>query len=300
MSGSGLSAAALVLGLAGCSSVETVPDAAESEHPIVQEPGTEVGFHRDCADATPYRVEAYAALRSEDGRARALARFYARRHAVQREEVFVGMALIAMEVDAGPAWADVPFAVRMDAGSNGRRIIGADHTRYGANPTPGVGELRSFRSDALGRMSWLDFIEPTEPEAANDRSRNHAPEMEASATELGLTQSERRVLLGLTLAHRKADDEIRLEGPALHVPDRIWNATPPEPRAMGFLETLNPLDKGSVWAWLANSARYRHCIEERREAKRWFDTGAMPEKSGRHSRPAAGGGHSTVTNTGLE
>ena len=69
---------------------------------------------------------------------------------------------------------------------------------------------------------------------------------------------------------------------------------------MGFLETLNPLDKGSVWAWLANSARYRHCIEERREAKRWFGAGAMPEKSGRHSRPAAGGGHSTVTNTGLE
>ena len=54
------------------------------------------------------------------------------------------------------------------------------------------------------------------------------------------------------------------------------------------------------WACVADSARYRHCIEERREAKRWFGSGAMPEKSGRHSRPAAGGGHSTVTNTGLE
>lgn len=39
---------------------------------------------------------------------------------------------------------------------------------------------------------------------------------------------------------------------------------------MGLLETLNPFHRGRVWAWLANSARYGHCVEERRYAKRWF------------------------------
>ena len=292
---------ALAVVLAGCATATDVPPrAAEPQNPIVHEAGTEIGFHRKCADAEPFWAQAYGAFRSGDGRVRALANLHARRDPVRLTEVVVGMRLVAMQVDAGPEWADAPLALRMDARSQGRRIVGADHAEYSANPAPGTGERRSFRTDARGRMAWLDFIEPTEPEGKTDRAYNWSPSMEVSATELGLTEPERRVLLDLTLTHRDTGDEIRLTGPSLRVPDRIWNETPPKPRVLGLVATLNPFDRGSVWAWLANSARYRHCIEERRAAKRWFGAGAMPEKSGRHSRPAAGGGHSTVTNTGLE
>ena len=38
----------------------------------------------------------------------------------------------------------------------------------------------------------------------------------------------------------------------------------------GAAESHNPIDKGSVWAALGNAARYGHCIDERRYAKRWF------------------------------
>ena len=259
-------AAALVLGLAGASCAGQAP-AAEPGHSFVHEPGTEIRFHRDCADAEPYQVEAYAALRSTDGRARALARFYARRHAVRREEVFIGMTLMAMEVDVGPtcrsrcAWKRVPTV----AGSSERSTADTARTPRPVSASSG----RSAPTRSAGCPCSTLSNRPN-PKGGTIGRANHAPVMEASGTELGLTQAERRVLFGLTLARRPGDDEMRLEGPTLHVPDRIGKATPPEPRAMGFLETINPLDEGSVWAWLTNSARYRHCVEERREAKRWF------------------------------
>ena len=254
----------------GSSADDAMSNAAETTDPIVHQAGAVVEFHRKCANAEPFRVGAYAALRSEDGRARALANFYARRDAVRREEVFVGMQLVALELQAGQEWADASYAIRLEAQANGSRVAGPDHTTYSANPEPGMGEQRAFRTDVHGHMAWLDFIEPTEPEREADRSYNWSPMLETTATELGLNESDRRLLLGLTLTHGETGAEIRLTGPALWVPDRVWNQIPPKPRRLGFFAMMNPLDKGSVWAAVGNAARYRHCVDERRHAKRWF------------------------------
>lgn len=272
MTRNGFFAVSLALVLAsGSSGDDALPDTG-AQDPIVQAAGTEVGFHRQCADADPYRVQAYASLQSQDGRARALARFYARRDAVRREEVFVGMNLVAMELEAGPKWGDTPFAMRLDASSSRGQVTGPDYTKYSTNPAPGMGEQRMFRTDGQGWMAWLDFVEPTEPEGKTERAYNWSPELEATATELGLDESERRVLLGLTFTHGETGAEIRLTGPALRVPDRLWNEIPPEPRMLGLFGMLNPFDEGSVWSWLSNAARYGHCVNERRYAKHWFRT----------------------------
>ena len=270
MTRNGFFAVSLALALASGSSGDNALPDAEVRESIVHKAGTEVGFHRQCADADPYRVQAYASLQSEDGRARALARFYARRDAVRREEIFVGMSLVAMELEAGPEWGDTPYAIRLHASSSTAQVTGHDYTEYSANPAPGMGEQRMFRTDARGSMAWLDFVEPTEPDRKTDRAYNWSPELEATATKLGLHDSDRRVLLGLTLTHGETSAEIRLTGPALWVPDRLWNEIPPEPRTLGLFGMLNPFDEGSVWSWLSNAARYGHCVNERRYAKHWF------------------------------
>ena len=262
-------------GLALASSGE--PEASEPEEPIVHEPGNDVRFERDCSDAEPYRVQAYAALRSEDGRARALVNLYARRDAVRLDEAFVGMRLVAMAIDAGPKWAAAPVSIYMSARSTDQMIHGAEHARYSANPTPGDGERRAFRTDGSGRMVWLDFVEPTEPEGETDRSHNWSPDLEVTATELGLTDHDRSATLDLTVAHAQTDAEIRLAGPALWVPEKIWSQKPDKPKALGLFGMLNPFEKGSVWRWLAHRTRYGHCIDERRHAKRWFSEGAIRE-----------------------
>ena len=253
------------------------PDAVKADEPIVYEPRNEIRFERYCSDAEPYRVQAYAALRSGDGRARALVNLYARRDAVRLDEVFVGMRLVAMAIDAGPKWAAAPFSIYMSARSSDQMIHGAEHARYSANPTPGDGERRAFRTDGSGRMVWLDFVEPTEPEGETDRSHNWSPELEVTATELGLTDQDRSATLNLTAAHAQTDAEIRLAGPALWIPERIWSQKPDKPKALGLFGMLNPFEKGSVWRWLAHRTRYGHCIDERRHAKRWFSEGAIRE-----------------------
>ena len=58
-------------------------------------------FERHCADAEAYQVQAYADLESEDGLARALVLAYARHDAVRRDDVFVGLRLVALRVRAG-------------------------------------------------------------------------------------------------------------------------------------------------------------------------------------------------------
>ena len=272
----------LFLALPGGSSADDpMSHAGKAQDPIVHDAATVVLFHRKCADAEPFRVEAYAALHSEDGRARALAKFYARRDAVQREAIFVGMRLVALELQAGPDWADAPYAVQLEARSSEREVVGPDHTTYSATPEPGMGEQRAFRTDAQARMEWLDFVEPTEPEGETNRAYNWSPMLETTATELGLNESDRRALLGLTLTHGETGDEIRLTGPALRVPDRVWHRTPPKPRKLGLFGMLNPFDKGSVWAALGNAARYGRCVDERRYAKHWFQkvSSTAPETS---------------------
>ena len=42
------------------------------------------------------------------------------------------------------------------------------------------------------------------------------------------------------------------------------------PRPLGFFETLNPFERGGIWGALVDGARYDHCIDERRAAKRLF------------------------------
>ena len=267
MSPNGFFAVAMVLALTS----ELSADDAKAKESIVHQAGTEVGFHRKCADAEPYRVQAYASLRSDDARGRALVAYYARRDPVRREEVFVGMDLVAMEVEAGRDWGDAPYAVRLDASSGEeRQVMGPDYATYSANPEPGTGEERTFRTDGDGRTAWLDFVEPTEPKGKTDRSYNWSPSLEATATELGLDESDRRVLLGLTLTNGETGAEIRMTGPVLWIPDRVWNQVPPKPRRLGLFGMLNPFDEGSVWTWLSKAARYGHCVDERRYAKRWF------------------------------
>ncbi len=89
-----------------------------------------------------------------------------------------------MKVAAGSEWGDTSFAIRLDAGSSGREVKGPDYTEYSANPAPGIGEQRTFRTGGDGRMAWLDFVEPTEPEGKTDRSYNWPPSLEASRRDL--------------------------------------------------------------------------------------------------------------------
>ena len=68
----------------------------------------------------------------------------------------------------------------------------------------------------------------------------------------------------------RTGEVLRLPGPMLWVPDRIWHERAPKPKTLGLLDALNPFEEGGIWQTLARGTKYRACIEERRAAKRRF------------------------------
>ena len=229
-----------------------------------------VRFERHCANAEAYRVQAWAELASEDARARALVLAYARHDAVRRDDIFIGLRLVALRLDAGESAAGSSWSLRMEARSATGLYVGAQHTHYDAVPARGEGERRAFRADASGSLDWLDF---TEPDGEGERGiypHNWSPEMETMAAQLALSDDARDVALDLVLTQLDSGEALRLPGPTLWIPDRIWHERPPKPKTLGFLAALNPLEEGGVWQWLARGVKYGDCIEVRRAAKRRF------------------------------
>ena len=80
--------------------IVAAPVAGEAgDHHVYRAPET-IRFERHCANAEAHRVQAYAELVSGDARARALVLAYARHDAVRRDDIFVGIRLVALRVES--------------------------------------------------------------------------------------------------------------------------------------------------------------------------------------------------------
>lgn len=62
-----------------------------------------------------------------------------------------------------------------------------------------------------------------------------------------------------------------LEGPVLTDLETAFALAPVELRELSLAQTLNPLQKGGLWSWLASGARYDRCRRARTAALRRFD-----------------------------
>ena len=195
---------------------------------------------------------------------------YARHDAVRRDDIFIGLRLVALRIGAGDGAAHAHWSMRMEARSAGGGYVGAEHAAYDSNPARGEGERRPFRADATGLLEWLDFAEPADEDHRGGYPRNWSPEMEITAVRLGLSDAAREVALDLVFSQLDSDNVIRLRGPTVWVPDRIWHGRAPKPKTLGLLAALNPFEEGGVWQWMRHGAKYGSCIEERRGAKRAF------------------------------
>ena len=224
-----LACTAIAASVAGGSGESGVYRASETIH-----------FERHCADAEALRVQAYAELEPEDGLARALVLAYARHDAVRRDDIFIGLRLVALRVRAGETKAGTAWSMRMEARSATGLYVGAQHTHYDAVPARGQGERRAFRADASGAFDWFDFTETDDEGDRGIHPHNWSPEMETTAAVLRLSDAHRHVALDLVLTATDTGEAVRLPGPMLWVPDRIWHERAPMklPRFGGHLNTV--------------------------------------------------------------
>ena len=232
--------------------------------PMLHAPGGRIVFNRMCADEEPYRVRAYARMESPDGRARAVVAVLAGYRATRGQRVFVDVRIQRLKLDAGDGWRDAQFTVRLVARSDRAVVEGPE---FGGYIEDRVGERR-FRTDGSGSADWMTFIEPDDEEKDSDRFYRHAPELGLEAPDLGVERPRDEFDLALILHNESNGRTLHVPGPRVRIPERLWVITPPTPKALGLLATLNPAQEGGLFDVLGRGWKYRKCIEERRAANR--------------------------------
>ena len=112
--------------------------------------------------------------------------------------------------------------------------------------------------------------EPVDGKGNGGYPYNWSPKMEATTATLGMNNESRNVSLELVLAEADSGNTVRLRGPSIRIPDRLWNECLSEPKTPGLFASLNPFVRNGLWRMLARAARHQECIRERRCAKRDF------------------------------
>ena len=167
------------------------PDAPSARGRIV--------FNRMCADEEPYRVKAYARMESPDGRARAVAAVLAGYRATGGRTVFVDVRLQRLKLDAGKAWRDVEYAIRL----TGRGARGAlDGPMVGSYVGGAQGQepaYRQFGTDERGTADWMTFVEPDDRTGNTDHFHYFGPELSFKAPDLGVEGPQDEFDLALVL-----------------------------------------------------------------------------------------------------
>ena len=234
--------------------------------PILHAPGGRIVFNRMCADEEPYRVKAYARMESPDGRARAVAAVLAGYRATGGRTVFVDVRIQRLKLDAGTEWRSANYTIRLRARSDGTVVEGAG---MGSYVDDAVGKKR-FVTDDSGTADWITFVEPDDEDEDSDRFHRFGPELGFMDRELGARGPLDVFDLALILRNEANGRTMELRGPRVRIPERVWAMDPPTPRALGLLETLNPAQEGGMFDFLGRAWKYRGCIEERRNAKRFL------------------------------
>ena len=257
-------AAALLVVNAACATDATEP--IFDPDPVLHPPGGRIVFNRMCADEEPYRVKAYARMESGDGRGRAVAAVLAGYRATGGKTVHVDVRIQRLKLDAGGAWEAATYTIRLAARSARAALDGRE---VGTYVEDAKGTMR-FGTAEAGQADWITFVEPEDGDEDSQRFHRFGPELGFKAPDLEVKSPLDEFDLALILRNDANGRTLELRGPRVRVPERVWSMNPPTPRALGLLETLNPVQEGGLFRTLGRAWKYRECIEERRAAKRFL------------------------------
>ena len=231
---------------------------------VVAEPGHVITFARHCATEQPHRVQAYGRFASASPTGDALGLVIAGYTGLGGSPV-IGFTLEAVRLRGLTDWRGDSFGIALVVEHGSASAVGAPVSEYLEGLSREAPSPRPFRMDDAGDYDWLTFVEPDDRQG---RGQHHlvAP---LSVPYAGLPQAA-PLQLRLVVRNTRSDETFTLAGPAAIPPTEIMAAPAPQLRALGLMATLNPRQEGGLYHTLREAFEYRHCIDERRAAKRAF------------------------------
>ena len=213
---------AMALANAACDKHPT--QSAFEPEPIVHPVAGRIVFSRLCADKNPYRVQAYARMASQDGRAQAVVAVLAGYWATQDKTVYIELHLHRLKLNAGPGWRNADYTIRL-TGRAGQRVAQGPEARQYLDYADGFLRepvYRNFRTDGTGATDWITFIEWKDRSGPADRFHHDGPILNLKARDLQVDGPQQEIELTLMLENEAIGEMLVLQGPRLRVPKRIW------------------------------------------------------------------------------
>ena len=163
----------------------------------------------------------------------------------------------------------------------GRKVTGAEITTYHASEPGGPPIQQAFETTAAGQARWLTFAEPDEAMRETDHGYRFAPSLEIKVSALDMDDHDAAILLTVIVRDLEGSEEIRMTGPSLRIPERVWSMKPPAHGVLNLTQALNPFQEGGVFRTIGRAWKYRKCIDERRAAKNEFHSFSVTTPHGR-------------------
>ena len=176
-----------------------------------------------------------------------------------------GLAVDFLEIKIESLWpqSSISFALLAKSKSSGNMVRGVFVNKYLKGPHTQA----NYQLSVNGKLTWYDFVEPEDK--TRTKAQNH-PIPAPSITVDQLPSITDGYQLYLLVKNERTEQEIMLAGSHIENIKPLLNIEQPQVRVLGFVDTLNPFQKGGLWDWLSMGAKYDKCIYARKKARKEF------------------------------
>ena len=183
----------------------------------------------------------------------------------------IGLRLEKLKIQSLSSWANqnLALAIQLINTKNQKKFTGEFVTSY-IEGKSGKTEVKNYQISPQGSLVWERFREPETP-AVKKQKVSKIPEKHPSILSQDIDSLEASYRIHLLLKNQTTGEMLTLIGPVIENLKILLQIKAPEFQALGFLDTINPFQKGGLWHWLGSGFYYKDCIYLRKQSKYELD-----------------------------
>jgi len=183
----------------------------------------------------------------------------------------LSLRLEKLKIQLLPSWANqnLALALQLINLENQKSFTGEFVTNY-IEEKLGKTEVKTYQISSQGGLLWERLTEP-ETSKAKKQKVTKILEKYPSILSQNIDSLEAKHRIHLLIKNQNTEEILTLTGPVIENLKNILQIKAPESQTLGFLDTINPFQKGGLWHFLDSAFYYRNCIYLRKQSKYELD-----------------------------